>query len=123
FDLDFDHAGGQLGVLLSGQAARDLALDGNDIFAAQLLGGGKESLATFWLEYNLGDAVAVTQVDEEKNAMIAVGVDPTVQDHGLSNVGLAQFTTRMRPPQERHEIFPLSLWVDEPGTVSLDYRE
>ena len=48
------------------------------------------------LEDDLGDAVAVAEVDEDQAAEVAPGVHPAVQDDGLSHVVDRQFTAGMR---------------------------
>src|SRR5262249_16387039 len=95
--LQLDGAGGQLRVLLAGKALADLSLDGEDVLAAQLLAGG-EDLPVLGLEDDLGDAVAVAEVDEDLLIVGPVGVDPAVEDDGLSDVGFAQLAAGVRPP-------------------------
>lgn len=73
----------------------DRAPDAGDIFVAQLAGVRLKKGAGVGLEDDLGDAIAVAQVDEEQAAEISPGVDPAVQDNLLSNVLDGQVTARM----------------------------
>ncbi len=53
-----------------------------------------ELLAGVGLEDDLGDAVAVAQVDEDQPAEVAIGIDPAVQDDRFSHVVGGQFDRR-----------------------------
>ena len=93
-DPDLDGAGLELGVLLAGQAGGDRPLDADDVLVAQLAGAGLELGAGLGLEDDLGDAVAVAQVDEDQAAEVAPGVHPAVQDDRLSRRGRSSIRRR-----------------------------
>ena len=86
--VNFDLAGVELGVFA---AFADDALtgDGDDVFAAQLLGHAV-GVGGFGVEDDLGDAVAVAQVDEAHAAVVAVVVDPAAEGDGFADVSFAQ---------------------------------
>ena len=95
-DADLDGTGLEPGVLLAGQAGGDRAFHADHVLVAQLAGAGLELGAGLGLEDDLGDAVAVAQVDEDQAAEVAPGVHPAVQDDGISHVVYRQFTAGMR---------------------------
>src|SRR5205807_543180 len=72
--------------------------------AAQLLSGVKQGLVAFALENDLGEAIAVAQVDEDLIGERPVDVDPTVENDGLADVALSQFPASNCPLPTRHEI-------------------
>ncbi len=90
-------AGLELGVLLARQPRRDGPLDADDVLVAQLARARLELGAGLGLEDDLGEAVAVAEVDEDQAAEIAPGVDPAVEDDGLPDVARGQFAAGMRP--------------------------
>ena len=73
-DAEFDLAGGQPGVDGAGLAHHDRAGDGDHAFRADCVGGGEGGGAGS--EHALGDAVVVSQVDEQQAAVVALGVHP-----------------------------------------------
>src|SRR5208283_5277199 len=95
--LDLDLAGREVLVVLAWETMGDLAGDGDDPFAAQLTGGGYQ-FGFLRLEDDLGQAVAVAQVDEKQGALIAVAIDPAVEGDVLANVSFTQLTASVRPP-------------------------
>jgi hypothetical protein len=110
--LQFDLAGGQVGVLLAGQPLRDRALDGDAELAPQLL-GGLDQLGLVGLEHDLRQPVPVAEVDEHQRPLVAAGVHPAVEDDGLAGVAGAQLAAGVRSPQDRH------VGVLGPGSVGL----
>ena len=79
-----------------------LALHRDHEFAPQLLASGEQFGAAVRLEHHLRDAVAVAQVHEHEDPVIAVGVDPAVQDDGLPDVRFAQLAAGVGSPQPGH---------------------
>ena len=59
-------------------------------------GAGLELGAGLGLEDDLGEAVAVAEVDEDQAAEVAPGVHPAVEDDRLSDVVGRQFAAGMR---------------------------
>jgi hypothetical protein len=112
--LDLDVAGRQLWVVLARQAFADLPLDGQDEFGANLL-GRLEQMRMVCLEDDLGDAIAIAEVDEHLIVVAAVRVDPAVEYDRVADVTLAQFTAIVRPLPVRH--FRLSLTQILPSRV------
>src|SRR5262249_15158912 len=105
---DLDLARTKLGVLLAGKPMNDGPFDGDDPFAAQLARGVEQFLAALRLENDLGDAVAVAEIDEHEQILIAAGVDPPVENDGFADVGFAQLAAGVSPPHERHDWVPSS---------------
>ena len=77
--IDLDFAGGQFGIDHAFGAGFDLALDGDDVFAAQLIGFLVRSEIVLGVEYDLGDAIAVAEVDKDHAAVVAPAPDPAHQ--------------------------------------------
>ncbi len=85
---ELDFAGGEFGV---GFLALDyIAFDGDDEFAAGLLGLGVGCGLRFFVEDNLHDAGAVADVEKEQIAEVAAAVHPAHDDGVLAGVGGAQ---------------------------------
>jgi hypothetical protein len=91
-DDDLDLAGDELGVLAAGTDA-DRALDGDHVLVSEVVGGFEDVLGeVLAVEDDLGESVAVTEIDEdEAGAVAAISVDPSVETDGLADVGLAKF--------------------------------
>src|SRR5262249_52737147 len=73
--------------------------DGDHVLVAQLARGRLKRLAGLGLEDDLGDPEAVADVDEDQPTEVAPGVDPAVEDDGLTLVLGPQLTTGMGPFQ------------------------
>jgi hypothetical protein len=91
-----DLAGGEPGVLaalalLVDAAAGDDAFDAEDPLGAESAGvvAGLHA-ALVGVEDDLGEPVAVAQVDEDDAAVVPVIVDPAGEPVGLADVGLAE---------------------------------
>src|SRR5690606_31755467 len=52
---------------------------------------------------DLGDAVAVAEVDEQQCTVMAVILDPTVQDHVAADVVRAEVSTAVRTARAGHD--------------------
>ena len=87
---DFDLAGCQVGVGRSGGAFPDLAGYGQYKFGAHARGRFMRFGVVIAVDRDLGDAVAVAQVDEDEAALIAPAVHPAVEDDGRAGVGAPQ---------------------------------
>ena len=74
--LDLDLARGQLRVDVARLAPHDVPGDADDVFAAQLLGGGEQLGAVLRMKDELDDPGAVAQVDEDQAAVVTAVVDP-----------------------------------------------
>ena len=92
---EFDLARGQRGVGLALQTRGDLAGDGDDILRAQAVGLPGHLRVFLGPEDDLGDALAVAQVDENDAAVVAARIDPTGQRGGLAHVGGAELGAGM----------------------------
>ena len=94
--LELDRAGRQLRVLRAGQAQRDGALDHHDELGADAaglrVGVGRIGL----VDDDLGDPVAVAQVEEDQLAVVAPAVDPAGQPGGRARVGRAELAAGVR---------------------------
>ena len=88
-DLDLPRR--HLGVHRVGGAQAHLALDRDDELGPEL--GHNWSFAG--VADDLREPVPVTDVQEDDAAVVAVGVDPAVQDHGLSGMIAAQLAARV----------------------------
>ena len=97
---DLDRAGLELGVLLAGKPGGDDPLDPDHVLVAELARSGLQLGAGVGLEDDLGDPVAVAQVDEDQPAEIAPGVHPAVEHNGLPDMVLRQFAAGMSPFQQ-----------------------
>jgi hypothetical protein len=53
----------------------------------------------------LRDAIPVPQVDEHQRALVAVRIDPAVQDNLFASVFFPQLATSMSSAQSHHEKF------------------
>ncbi len=84
-DVDLDFAGSDLGVL--GGAFDDGAFDLEDVFASQTARLLTEVGVGFHIEGQLGDAVAVTKVNESHAAQVAGALEPAAEGNGLTDVG------------------------------------
>ena len=87
---DFDLAGGEAGVFGAGEAGGDEAGDGDDVLAAEAVGLVGDLGVFIGAEDDLGDAFAVTEIDENNAAVIAAGIDPAAEGDGGVGVGGAE---------------------------------
>ena len=85
--LDLDRARRKRLVLGPGQPRRDRSLDRHDELgpdpAGRRMGGGRIGL----VDDDLGDPVAISQVQEDQLAVIAPAVDPAREARGVARVG------------------------------------
>ena len=72
----------------------------DDVLVAQLAARRLKRRAGVGLEDDLGDPVAVAEVDEDQPAEVAPGVDPAVEDDGLPDVVGGQVTAGMSSFQQ-----------------------
>ena len=93
-DFDFDVPGGHLGVF--GFTDFDESGRLNDEFAAELASAQAEGFVRVHVEGQLGQAVAVTDVDKGHSTQVAGALNPTAQGDGLACVVGAQFAASMR---------------------------
>jgi hypothetical protein len=71
-NVDFDLAGGQVGIDGAFGAVIDDALDGDDVFGADGLGQTVGLGVGLRVEDQLGEAFAVSEIDEDDAAVVAV---------------------------------------------------
>ena len=107
----FHLSGGQLGVFFTGQTLGNSALNTDTEFTSEVAGGGDQSLALIRLKHDLRDAVAVSEVDKNQSAEVAVGVHPAIQNHGLADIFGSQFTTVVRT-FEHEPLVKFSRWAE-----------
>ena len=85
---EFDFAGGDFGIRFL--AFYNFAFDGDDEFAARVLGLGVRFGLRFLVENDLDDAGAVADVEEEQIAEVAATMDPAHDDGVAVGVGGAE---------------------------------
>ena len=87
-----------LGFSLPGEPGGDDPPDADDVLVAEVLGLAASGAALgAGLEDDLGQAVAVAEVDEDQAAVVATGVDPAVEDHLLADVVAGQLAAGLGP--------------------------
>ena len=106
-DLGAEHldlAGCEVGVGLALDAMAHLALDEDRPLGTHGLGGGEHlGRAQVGVEEDLGEALAVAQVDEDQAAEISTGTDPSGKRDCLADVLCTQLTAGVRVHgMERH---------------------
>ena len=84
----------RFGIDGAGAARLDLAFDGDHVLRPHLFGALVHRRLDVLVEDDLGQAVAVAQIDEDHAAMIAAAMHPAHQQHGLALVGGAQVRRR-----------------------------
>ena len=98
--VDLDEAGLEIWVRPCRQLARvdDLAPDPDDVLVAEVLCALVDrGRAVAGFEDDLGQAVAVAEVDEDQAAVVAPGVDPAVEDDFQADVGPGQGAAGLGP--------------------------
>ena len=95
-----DRARLELEVFLARQPGGDGPFDTDNVLVAKLTGARLKIRSGVRLEDDLGEAVAVAQVDEDQAAEIAPGVDPAVERNSLPDMILGQFAAGMSPFQK-----------------------
>ena len=94
--LELDGAGRQLRVLGAGQPLRDRPRDRDDELGAdpagRRVGLGRVGL----VDDDLGDPVAVAQVEEDQLAVVAPAVDPAGQPRGRAGVAETELAAGVR---------------------------
>ncbi|MNS62137.1 hypothetical protein D3C72_951870 [compost metagenome] len=83
-----DGAAREVGVLLPGGASVDHAADADDELVAGRIGDGVGLRVGLRVEDDLHEARAIAQIDEDDPAVVATALDPAVEGHGLTDVGL-----------------------------------
>ena len=86
-----DAAGGQLAVHHLGRPLAHRALDPDHPLAAAGLGEAPRLGAILGIKQDLGQPVAVAQVNEDDAAVVAHGVHPAAEGHALADVGGPEF--------------------------------
>src|SRR5581483_6081944 len=97
---ELDGAGRELGVHGRGLARHHLAGDRDHALGAHRLGRLEHRARD--VDYDLGDAVMVAQVDEQQIAMIALALDPARQAGLLADMFRPQLAARMGSVDRRH---------------------
>ena len=87
---DFYFAGREFGIFRAFEAFSHGAGDLDDVLVAQSVGGLGCCGVFFWTEDNLGDAFAVSQIDEDDPAVVAAGTDPAGEGGALTDIFGAQ---------------------------------
>ena len=85
-----DPTGRKLCVLRSLKTGYDLAGDGHHILRTERVGGGSGLSMKLGAEHDLGDAVAVAQIDEDHPSMVAAGGYPAAEGRLSADIGGAQ---------------------------------
>ena len=84
---DVDLAGGELRIFHAFWAWAHGAANAEDVFAADVLCFFKNvCVAEFWVDGDLNDAAAVTQIDENDATVVAAFLDPTGDDDLFTDV-------------------------------------
>ena len=89
-DDDLDGSGCELWILRSFETRGHLATDRDHVFRAEGMGRGGGIGMEFGTENDLGDAVAIAQIDEDHAAMVASGGNPPAEGYIASDIGRAQ---------------------------------
>jgi hypothetical protein len=95
--LELDLARGQAGVLRARQAAGHGALDGHHELGAAAGGGGMRVGRVGRVDDDLGDPMAVANVEEDELAVVAAAVDPARQAGAAAFVGAAEGAAGVGP--------------------------
>ena len=90
-DDDLDVAGVHFVVL--GVALIHVALYLNHEFAAEFVGLGAKFCIGFFVEYELGDAITIAEVDKSHTAHFARALHPSGEGDTLANFAQAEFAT------------------------------
>ena len=98
----FDVTGRQARVLRAGQPLGQQAAGADDELGPHLAGDRVGGGSGGPVEHDLGDAVAVAQVQEDQLAEVAPAVDPAGQGHGLAGRFGACFAARRGPVERLH---------------------
>ena len=93
---ELDIAGRQPRVLRTREPARDGPGDGDHILVPEHARGLERRRSVLAVEHDLGDAVAVAQVDEDEAAVIAPAVDPSGEPRGRAVVGRSELAAGVR---------------------------
>ena len=88
---DFNAAGDHVAVLGAGGTRAHLAGDADAVFVAQRF-GQLEGVRAIRVDHDLGDALAITQVDKDDAAVVAATVHPAGEGHDLFEVFLVDET-------------------------------
>ena len=88
---NLDFAGGNGGIDGIGGTQLDQALDGDHVFGGEQFGLGVNLGGRVGVENDLGDPIAVAEVDEVDAAQIAPAVHPAHQKRAFTRVGGAEF--------------------------------
>ena len=102
--VDLDLAGGEVRVDVLGRALDDLALGGDDVLGAQVLGDGERVAGGLRVDDELHEPRAVAQVDEDQPAVVAAAMDPA----GDADLGADSARRSGRRPRRRGRC-----WVSE----------
>ena len=93
----FDVARGEFWILRAGDAGGDFAFDLDHIFVPERMGNGRELSIFFRAENDLGQSLAIAQIDENNAAVIAPDMNPTRKFGDAADVRGAQFVAMMCP--------------------------
>jgi hypothetical protein len=69
----------------------------NDVLAAECAGGREQVAARVGVEDDLGQPVAVAEIDKDESAVIAPSVNPTAERDVTPGMIAAQIAARMCP--------------------------
>ncbi len=94
--VDLNIAGRELGIMRSGGTVVDCPLHrDHELRASPLSLDQHRWVEGLRIDHNLGDAVAVAQVQKEQTAEISISVDPAVEPDRGADIGRAELAASM----------------------------
>ena len=87
---------GSFGFSVPGRRGATVPDGADDELGADALGVGVGARGVGLVDHDLGDPVAVAQVEEDELAVVAAAVDPAGEAGGDARIGRAQLAVRVR---------------------------
>jgi hypothetical protein len=101
---DLDVTCGQFGILRPGEACGDSAFHRNHVLAAQSVRCSSDGGILLRPEDDLGQPLAIAQIDKDDPSVIPARIDPAGKRHALADLLLAQAVAMGRPIHKGREI-------------------
>ena len=94
----FNRAGGQVGICSTFRSQRDGTLDGQHVFRPSVRYDLVRLGRRLRVAHDLGEAIAVTQINENQPAMIATPMQPAGEHHTAISVSVTEAPARIGAP-------------------------